>query len=186
MNMSEEKVIMYDSPEAAIYRTDIKGWVSANGLFYGDGESGERAARYDGATHRKCEECTVVIKNRSYTVCDSCLRKRRQIKYNNMPFKEWDGGTPLVLFDDDKYFFDEESILDYAEDCEMKPEGLMLVICEPNHYGFISDDYWEDVLPEDGEVDDALRKKVDELNEFIKTLPPASWSAGKFRTSYKP
>ncbi|MDV3537947.1 hypothetical protein CMU94_02270 [Elizabethkingia anophelis] len=34
--MKEEKIIMYDSPEAAIYRKNIEGWVSSNGRFFGN------------------------------------------------------------------------------------------------------------------------------------------------------
>ena len=33
-----EEIVMQDSDEAATYRTDIKGWVSRNGRYYGDGK----------------------------------------------------------------------------------------------------------------------------------------------------
>lgn len=40
--MSDKSVIMFDSPEAATYRTDIKGWVSRDGRYYGEDERGAR------------------------------------------------------------------------------------------------------------------------------------------------
>lgn len=41
-----EQIVMRDSPEAAQYRTDLKGWVSRDGFYFGDGPQGERTARY--------------------------------------------------------------------------------------------------------------------------------------------
>lgn len=51
----EEKIIMYDTPAAAMYRTGIEGWVSSDGHFFGKGERAEHLARYSGSTHHKCE-----------------------------------------------------------------------------------------------------------------------------------
>lgn len=179
--MTEEKIIMYDSAEAATYKTDIKGWVSSDGRYYGDNED---IARYAGCTHKKCDCGNIHEKGR--TKCNACIAKSQREKYNNLPFEEWDGLTPLVLFRDDQYFFDEDSIEEYCEENNVKFEDLMLVICEPNNYYQINSDYWEDILPEDDNIDPKLEEKLKELNKFIKTLPPASWGEGKLRTSYKP
>ena len=46
-----EQIVMRDSPESAQYRTDLKGWVSRDGFYFGDGPQGERTARYAGCTH---------------------------------------------------------------------------------------------------------------------------------------
>jgi len=67
----------------------------------------------------------------------------------------------------------------------MKPEELMLVICEPNYPRQIDSSIWEDDLPEDGEITKELQAKLDEVNELIKILPPLSWSPSKVRTEYK-
>lgn len=36
----ENKIVMRDSPEAAQYRTDLKGWVSRDGFYFGDRPQG--------------------------------------------------------------------------------------------------------------------------------------------------
>ena len=51
-DITKQVIIMEESPEAAEYRTDISGWVSCNGNYYG---KDERMARYDGATHKEWE-----------------------------------------------------------------------------------------------------------------------------------
>lgn len=58
-NVNEEKVmtddIVFEADDvAANYQTNISGWVSRNGFFYGNNE---QSARRDGATHVLCSEC---------------------------------------------------------------------------------------------------------------------------------
>lgn len=48
----EKKIIPYDSPEAASFKT-VTGWVSSDGIFCGNDE---HVARYRGCTHIKCNE----------------------------------------------------------------------------------------------------------------------------------
>ena len=181
-NLPETKIIMYDSEEAAIYRTDIKGWVSADGIFCGDGKQGENSARYRGATHTKCE-CGEVIKMRTYTICDNCRHKKAVERYNALPFKEWDG-SPVCTWDVDKYFFNEDDLNEYCYDNEL--ETVNLLFCVPNQWQQIEPDYWADEMPEDddGELPTVLKIAVDNLNAVIKTLKPISYSPGKIRTSY--
>ena len=42
----EELRIMYDSPEAAKYLTNLKGWVDINGKYFGNSKDSEHSARY--------------------------------------------------------------------------------------------------------------------------------------------
>jgi hypothetical protein len=65
--MEDEKVIMYDSQEAATHRTDISGWVSRDGGFYADNE---HLARWAGCTHMTCECGKPYIKGK--VRCDEC------------------------------------------------------------------------------------------------------------------
>ncbi len=182
MKKTEEKaIIMYDSPEAAKPCT-MNLWVSADGRFWRT----EDSARYAGCTHNICD-CGKP-KDKTYIKCESCRAVDRTERYNAMEFQEWDGNTPLVIFGTDQYFFNQDEINDYCyEQCENEESdsvNLKLVICEPNKYHGIGQDYWEDVLPEDGEVDKNLKIKLAELNAFIESLPPASWREGKIRTSF--
>ncbi|WP_244858805.1 hypothetical protein [Pseudomonas sp. B2021] len=50
--MPEEKVVMYEPPQAASIQT-VTGWVGADGRFWG---KDEHMARWCGATHRHCEK----------------------------------------------------------------------------------------------------------------------------------
>jgi hypothetical protein len=125
---------------------------------------------------------------RCYTICRACADKKRLEKYEGMPFKEWDGVTPLTLDDDVQYFWDEDGLLDYCEMNEIKPEDLRIVLFEPNYAWEIDDDYYCDILPEDHTLADdypELADAIEKVNELIcKKEKPLRWGAGKYRTSY--
>lgn len=181
--MKDDKIIMYDSPEAATYRTDIKGWVSSDGIFCGDGSHGEQSARYRGATHTKCK-CGNLIKMRSYTICDTCRRKKELDYYNSLPYKEYDG-SPVVDYHKDTFFFKQDDIEDYLEENEL--ESIDLLFCEEKKWAEVNYDFWNDDLPEDsdGELPKKLVEALENLNKVIRELPPCSYSPGKVRTTFK-
>lgn len=181
--MSEEKIILYDSPEAATYETNIEGWVSANRHFYGKGELGERLARHDGSTHKKCECGNVFDKKWAYTVCSDCRRKRGYESFLKLPFKEWDGKEPVCEYDGDKFFWDLESLQEYMEEHEIG--DIDLYICEPTHYQTIDTETIASDCYDDWEPSAELEKKIEEFNAYLDSLPPHSWTASKIRTSYK-
>lgn len=174
--MAGSKVIMFDSDEAA-HKVTVTGWVSSDGRFYGDDE---RIARYAGCTHRKCDTCeNVVDKGRIY--CDSCTHKRTLARYEALPTKEWDGETPLCCFDDDRYFFDWDSVEEYCEDNECSVDDLLLVICDPVKPRHFDGSLFEDYLAEDCEAPDAVLAALDVLNKAIDESLPFSWYPGKVR-----
>lgn len=88
--MTDKKIIMEDSPEAASIKT-VTGWVSSTGRFWGDDE---RMARFDGSTHKRCD-CGAVIAHRSY--CRACSDRKEAEKWEAMPEAEWDGVAMLKL-----------------------------------------------------------------------------------------
>lgn len=182
--MSAKPKIMYDSDEAA-QKVTLTGWRSRKGHFYGDNE---HLARWDGCTHQICD-CGAEME-RGWTACYSCRDKKQLEKYEALPFKEWDGETPLTLHDDDEYFWEEDGLLCYCEMNDLKPEDLRLVICEPNYAWQIDGDYYSDILPEDQTLGDCypeLAEAIGKVNELIRREEkPLSWGAGKFRTSYAP
>lgn len=171
--------VMYDSTEAAEIKT-VTGWVSRSGRFWG---KDEHMARWEGSTHKLCECGNLIKKERSK--CDFCSEKVRVEMYYKLPLAEWDGKTPVALWDDDKYFFDEGDIEDYLEESELEPEALRLVLCEPNYPRCIDEDYWEDSLPDDGEMPKDIKAKIEELNALLKSSKPISWSHSHVRTEYK-
>ena len=177
----KKKIIMYDSDEAATYKTDIKGWVSSDGFFCGDGKQGEQTARYRGSTHTKCE-CGNIIKTRSYNKCETCRNKISFENYTKLPFRKY-MGEPVVDYDGDEYFFSEEQLVDYLYENDLTE--IDLLFCDENNWQEIEPDYWCDCMIEDGELPLELEKAMEALNEVIRNLPAALYSPSKIRTNYK-
>lgn len=177
--MSKEKIVLDTDPDIVEYRTDIKGWVGKDGRFYG---KDEHLARYANSTHKKCEKGHIHRKG----YCRFCREEETPERYKALKFKEWDGKTPLILFDDEKFFWDEGDIEDYMVDNDIENAAdLMLVICEPQYLSEIEESWFEDVLPEDWvikDVDKEVAQKLEELNQAIRKSKPASWTEGKYRT----
>lgn len=143
-------------------------------------------AMYATITHEKCTCGNLMRRGRLY--CDECSSKKRDLVYESKPFKEWDGETPLVLFDSDVYFFGEDGIYDYIYENELDKDqidDLQFVICKPNYLRTIDVDYWSDKFPEDFEPEKSLPeliKKIDEFNDFLSKQESVSYSEGNFRT----
>lgn len=171
----DEKIIMFDSVDAAKPYT-MDGWLSANGFFYKDEES----ARYNGCTHQRCD-CGNVMR-KGWIKCDLCRAKSELESYKKLPFKDWDCTTPLVIYRDDRYFFDKDDILDYCDENDINPADLLLIICEPNYLRPICADYWDDELSEDQDLPDDVQKLIDQINAFNKDHF-INWVPGKYRTS---
>ena len=179
MTTKNEKVIMYDSDEAAQFKTNLSGWVSSNGKYYG---SNEHMARWDGSTHNVCE-CGNVMK-KSYIRCETCRAITARNIYNDKPYRKYDSDEPVVTWDGDTYFFSEESLMDFCEEQEV--DHIDLLICKPNNYFEVEADYWADIMPEDsdGDLPKALELALANLNEVIRGLQPCSYGPGDIRTTY--
>lgn len=134
-------------------------------------------------THDDCADCGIEFK-KEYTYqykCESCLFKAKVDKYNSLELVEWDGETPLCIYDDDTYFFDYESIEEYCDEREITMSGLMLVLCEKSNFNHIEFDYWADDIHEDWEPSDEFVKKVKEFNDFLEIESTNTWFASKKR-----
>jgi hypothetical protein len=174
--MSDQKVITYDSPEAASIKT-MTGWVASDGRFWGDDE---HMARFCGSTHRVCPTNAAhgLVAHRSY--CKACHAEKEEQKWQDMtkePFTE--DIFPLCVFGGDQYFFDIDDLTDWLEEHEIRPELVRLVKCTPNYPQTIDpEDQYIDVLPEDGDVPDEVAEAFRVLNDELKKCGPISWSAG--------
>ena len=168
------KQILFDSDEAAHYQT-LSGWVSRHGHFMGNDE---RAARYDGCTHRPCKDCGEPTE-KMYVVCNKCRVLGDKKRYKAMPKIEWDETGMLYSEAHDKYFSSWEEIEDYCEDEGIGKDELRLIICVPNYLPLIPDDYGCDDLAEDGELPDSVIQAIEEFNKVIKAAGPVSWFPGK-------
>jgi hypothetical protein len=181
-----DKIIFEDDQESATYRTDISGWVDANGLYFGDKE---RTARYSGSTHRRCEKCGHVFKKNAY--CRPCREEIKKAQFLAMPKKKWDGSGCVYSLTDDKYFWSMDEVDDfcYNEGLDddlgvIHREKLELVICEPIYAREIPEDFYYDDLPEDSSLEEASPELFQIVNNFNHVIHEEriilSWQPGKF------
>lgn len=179
--MADNKIIMYDSPEAAEFRK-VTGWVSRGGLFHGDNE---HTARWQGCTHLKCDSCGEV-KERS-TWCRPCHDKKEREKYKAMPAKDWDGEAMLYSNTHDKWFSDFDDILDYMANCDdadtLTFDDLEMVIGDPCYCDTVDPmDVYESDLPDGYDLPDGIEEAFEELNKKIQAIKtPLCWYAGSHR-----
>ena len=174
--IEQNKVIMFDSEEAAQHQTGLTGWVSRQGHYWGNDE---RAARYDGCTHTRCEDCREPV-DRGRLICPQCHEIRQIKRYTAIPKEEWNEVGMLYSDAYDKYFSSWEEIEGYCEDEEISIDKLRLIICEPQYLPLISDDYGCDELAEDGELPDSVIQAIEDFNKAIKVVGAVSWMPGKF------
>lgn len=179
MGTKEKIKILYSAPEAA-KKVTVTGWASSNGRFFGNDE---HMARWDGCTHQICE-CGNEME-RGWTRCVNCRDKKLNKTYSNYQYKEWDGKTPLALYNSDTFFWDADCIEDYLEDNNLEPKDLKLVYCRPEYLSEIDTEQWVESLPEDGELPKEFNEKLNEFNAFIRKQNPVSWFPDKYRTEYK-
>lgn len=136
-------------------------------------------------THDDCKECGKEFKkNYSHDVyCGSCSHQKFVDRYNALELVEWDGKTPLVLFNDDQYFFSEDDIIFYCEGEDFQPKDLMLVVCTTSNLSQIDWDHWADEVHEDWEPSSELEHRLKEFNEFLSKESSNTWFEGKKRVT---
>ena len=174
-----EKIILKDSPEAATYWTDITGWVSRGGRFFGDGPGAENSARWAGCTHVTCPDCGEVIE-RDFVRCKKCREAFAEKRYLARESRRWDGETPLYSEVADRFFFYEHELNDYCEEYECTPASLRLLLCKGEWLSSIDPDYWADELPEECELPPAVEEALEALNQAIKEVGPMSWGPTEY------
>ena len=132
------------------------------------------------ATHFKCK-CGNGIRAKYRIFCDACEPPAKPKET-----KAWDGESMLYVNDFDKYFSDVEEIEEYCEMEEIDKQTLTIYICDGNYLSQVSEDYWEDVFAEDGELPKEIRAKLDELNKAIEDYKkPMSWSPSKYIAKFE-
>lgn len=174
--MSDERyeIIPFDSPKAA-QRINVTGWVSRDGYFY---QNDERTARFSGCTHVKCSDCSALVPKTRLT-CDYCQEKKDNERYAAMDKEEWDGFTPLVLFNTGIYFWSREDIDEYCRQTGIKIQSLKLVLCEGvDGPEFNPDDFLADYLPEGNDMPEGIRTAATLLNRAIAAAGVLSWHQG--------
>jgi hypothetical protein len=169
------KQIMINDEDSATYKTNIKGWVSSTGRFFGENED---AARYDGCTHRPCVQCGKPTKKHYYK-CEYCRRKEELDRYYAMPKKQWDGEAVLYSDAYDEYYPDIHNVINAAEDYGITLSELRIVICEPVYPKPLTSSYFEDEMVEDDELPYELIEALEQFNDAVKNVL-ISWEPGHF------
>lgn len=174
--MTQDKIIKYSDDESATYRTDIKGWVSSKGHYYG---KDEHLARYDGCTHKECE-CGESMEKK-YTICENCRYLKYKENYSKYPIETWEDEKPITPLRGDEYFWDWEEVFEYLDernayniegDKNITLEDLMLCHTEevPIPTIDISDvlyEYYSNADMDDIDIHPSVEKAVDELNTAL-------------------
>lgn len=182
-----QKIIMYDSPEAAKLVT-VECWQASTGqLIPLNQHDAEHLARYIGSTHKKCDVCGELVAKNSW--CRTCQRRKESERYDKAEKRPWPevGG----VFWGDEYFSSPEDIVTEAE-MQIEADANLLEFLETQHIWVsepvylhqISEDTWCDDLPEESdgydipsEVQAALKK----LNEVIAKQGPSCYTQSKYR-----
>lgn len=144
----------------------------------------ERAARYCHATDYAC--ACGRRRPKAYIHCKECERRRRAAIWYAKPEVEWDGEFPIGTWDNDRYFWDADQLLEYlhdddddaadnaADERDIEIESLRLTSCqEVPPRDFAMNDYLSDSLGEDRELDTAEIDRT--VNEWIQKQRPLSY-----------
>lgn len=172
-----DKIVMRDSPEAAEYRTDLKGWVSRKGQYFGNHPSSEDTARYNGCTHVACKYCATPTE-KPYTACEECRDKKDLERFEALPRADWDGVGMLYSDARSEYYRDIDEAEDGLEDGETLAD-LRLLICKPVYARQLDMEFFGDDLP-DGE--EQLPPTVEQAMEAFNAAVSGvilSWEPGK-------
>lgn len=179
MKEVKEKVHMDEILDSEI-QEPRKVFVIGEKKFYADRTSKEQLS-----THRDCKRCSTEFEKRfTYdNYCPECTIIVHNENYNSLPVVDWDFKTPLCLYNDDVYFFDIESILEYCEDNDCEESDLRLVTCRQTSFSKIDYDMWADDCHEDWEPEKELISLVDALNNYLEKASTNSWIANKVRAN---
>jgi predicted Zn-ribbon and HTH transcriptional regulator len=153
---------------------------TANGVKYW----ADRISKDQLATHADCQDCGVEFE-KDYTYskrCFNCQSKHDAEVYLKMEVVEWDGKSGLCLHDTDTYFFDIDDVLEYAEENEVEPHELKLVLCTPTSFSQINiSEHVQESVHEDWEPDAELERLEKALNDYLATASTNTWTAGNKR-----
>lgn len=187
--MSEKNKYRYE--DNAELRT-VTGWVCKTcGHFWGQDDHARRMASWCCCTDRPCntEGCARRTRTKDDIYCDSCQTRIATERYFNRAKVDWDGRTPLVADDEDRYFFDLDELLDYMETdtpTQEQIEDLRLLICMPTiPLRFDLRDYLEDDLPEGQDPPGDWKSAEKAVNDYIEQHEPLAWIGSENRPTLK-
>lgn len=184
--MSEE--VHYDDAEIE-FRTDISGWVTPDGRYFGDNQ---HLARWNSCTTVTCasEDCDNHT-HKQWTHCLPCRNKTKKDKWEKAD-KAPLSVSSVCLWSDavGEYFSGWERVEEYCEEFDSAPEELLLYHCKRNKAPvFELEDFLCDIIPEDHTVEDVTSSEVIEaasrLNKLLQACNLNSYSPSKIAVEIK-
>lgn len=147
----------------------------------------ERMARYCCASTSHCEECSAEMPGKAWIKCEVCRDKEDHEKWNAKTEIDWDGEFPIAIWNDDRYFFDMESFVEYLEELSADSEDgrspvqilgtLRMTTCRRDSPPtFELCDLFQDHLEEDQEPPEN-RELEQQVNNWIAANAPELWWA---------
>lgn len=171
-----QKVRLYNDTDL-VHLVDVKMWDTPRGEAYQD----EHLARLRSSTHTICLKNAAHGLHESSSYCESCARESEVAAWKSMKrVSISDAKWPLMAYDTNEFFEDEEALHDHVRDNELDPKELMLVEGKPNRPRYLDIDYFENVLPDETDhLPKALQEAVDAFNQAIEGMSPLSYSLSK-------
>jgi hypothetical protein len=147
--------------DGATQRTDLTGWVSRHGAYFGNNED---AARYHGATHRRCEApgCDGVT-DKFWLKCEKHRHEStmaRFMKRKAITSAEIPDGNYLFLEDNDTWYPDIEDLL------EDVPEPERIILGSPVQGRCVEPDAIIET-DEELELPQSIADAINHLNKLI-------------------
>lgn len=142
-----------------------------------------RELEYDCAISAVCEVCGEPTQAKYITKCNACHKKFLDEKYLTMEEVEWDGETPLAIFDSDEYFWNEDGIICYCEDHDIDVKDLQLLLCEKEPLSIDVASYFDDYGEDTCDID--FKELQDFTDKWILDNVPALWYPTNKRVSIK-
>lgn len=180
--MKEEKIILYDSPEAArlltpedLVKTPV--WVARDPYNFRDDiyTTNEHRARYAGCTHRTCPE-TGEIFEKGYSNGPTVRARRERERYEALRQVEVTPDTMFSFYDGEKIYDDEDELFEALVNRESEGIG-MVTVAMPVEFRELTTEYWDDEIPEDCYLDSPkIDNLIRQLNLAIAAENPAYYA----------
>lgn len=179
--MTEEKIVMFDTPGIAIPET-LEVWKALDGRHYLTKELAVQASY----THENCLSCGKAVVERGRR-CSECNHKFDMARWVARTQKS--AGEDTMLYSDtlEAFFNGVSELCDAVSELEGTPDVRELRIrhCRPVYPDPLDEDtYLCDMLAEDSEVPGELMELIADFNEKVKALNLIlSWEPGDERLS---
>jgi len=163
----KEKIILYDSPEAArlltpedLIKTPV--WVSNPAFWPQVITPNESTARRAGCTHKICPETGEVFV-KGYSHGPTVRARRERERYNNLRQVEVTGDTVLSFFDGEEVYDGEDELFEALVEQDADCIG-MVTVGVPVKFRALTTEYWADDLPDGDDIDGQALDLIHQLN----------------------